>query len=131
MFRENEPIIIVNVKCGEAYSVNGALQEIVMIPFTGTAEGPFFSGTILGTGVDTQKIPKGENAFLSARYMLEGTDFTGQKCRIFIENQGFDMSNCKPMIVTDSKALADLERMPLKSVVEPAESGVTVKIYKE
>ena len=131
MFKDNEPILVVNLKCGEAYSVNGVTKDIVMIAFTGTSESPFFSGTILGTGVDTQKSPKGEAAFLSARYMLEGEDFTGQKCRIFIENQGTDMNCCKPTVVTDSKALAELEAIPLRSVVVPADGGVTVKIYKE
>lgn len=131
MFSEKEPILVIDVKCGETYSVSGSEKDIVMIHFSGTSQSPFFSGIILGTGVDTQKISKGEAAFLSARYMLEGEDFTKQKCRIFIENQGIDMNNCKPTIVTDSKALAELESISLRSVVVPADGGVIVKIYKE
>ena len=127
----NDPVLTIYVKCEEAYGVKGKHLDIVMIPFTGSAKGPYFNGTILGTGVDTQKIPKGERAFLSARYMLDGEDYTGQKCRIFIENQGDDMSCCRPAIVTDSEALAELEEASLKAVVEPAEGGVTVNIYKE
>ena len=126
-----EPVLTIHVKCEEAYSVSGHCLDVVMIPFTGLAKGPYFNGTIMGTGVDTQKIPKGKRAFLSARYMLEGEDYTGQKCRIFIENQGDDMSCCKPVIVTDSEALAELEEASLKAVVEPAKDGVTVNIYKE
>lgn len=127
----NGPILIIHVICEEAYSVRGSRTDVVMIPFTGTADSSFFKGKIIGTGVDTQKIPKGAKAFLSARYMLEGQDFTGQECRIFIENQGDDMNCCRPTIVTDSEALAELEEISLKAVVEPAEGGVTVKIYKE
>lgn len=127
----NEPIFTIHVICKGAYSVMGSQSDVVMIPFTGTADGPYFKGQILGTGVDTQKIPKGGKAFLSARYMLEGVDYEGQMCRVFIENQGDDMNCCKPVIVTDSKALAEFEDMPLRAVVEPAEGGVTVKIYKE
>ena len=128
---KEEAILIINVVCEEAYSVNGKNTDIVMIPFTGTAESAYFKGKIIGTGVDTQKIPKGEKTFLSARYMLEGEDYTGQRCRIFVENQGNDMNCCKPVIVTDSEALAELENIPLRAIVEPAEGGVTVNIYKE
>lgn len=131
MIPDNEPLLVINVQCGEAYSVCGSTQDIVIIPFTGTAESSLFKGNIIGTGVDTQFIAKGEKAFLSARYMLEGVDISGQKCRIFIHNQGDDMSCCKPTVVTDSKALAELETTELRSVVTPAEGGVTVRIYKE
>ena len=101
--------LVVHVTCGEAYSVSGGQQDVVMIPFTGTADGPYFSGRIIGTGADTQKIPKGGSAFLSARYMLEGED-------------------CG---VTDSKALAEFEKMPLTASVVPDGNSVTIKIYKE
>lgn len=131
MLLNNEPLLVINVQCGEAYSVSGSTQDIVMIPFTGTAQSSLFRGKIIGTGVDTQFIAKGEKAFLSARYMLEGEDIDGQKCRIFIHNQGSDMSCCRPTVVTDSKALAELETMELRSVVIPVEGGVTVSIYKE
>ena len=123
--------LVVHVTCGEAYGVSGGQQDVVMIPFTGTAEGPYFNGKIIGTGVDTQKIPKGETAFLSARYMLEGEDCGGQKCRIFIENQGNDFRHCKPVIVTDSKALAEFEKAPLTASVVPDGNNVTIKIYRE
>ena len=131
MFLPNEPFLIISVECGEAYSVCGSTQDVVMIPFTGTCDGPYFSGKTLGIGVDTQRIPKGGNAFLSARYMLEGTDFTGQNCRIFIENQGIDLSDCKPTIITDSKALSELETASLRADVEPKEGGVVVRIFRE
>ena len=127
---ENKPVLKINVKCGEAYSVCGTSQSIVMIPFSGKAESVFFTGEIVGTGVDTQKTPKDGNTFLSARYMLEGEDFKGQKCRIFIENQGCDMNNCTPVIVTDSAALSYLETTPLRAVVTPCEGGVTVEIFE-
>lgn len=131
MLRENKPLLVIDVQCSEAYSVCGSRQDIVMIPFTGNSDCELFKGRIIGTGVDTQFIEKGGKPFLSARYMLEGVDKNGQECRIFIHNQGDDMSCCKPTIVTDSKALAELETMELRSVVTPVEGGVTVRIYKE
>ena len=127
----NVPVLTIDVKCKEAYGVKGQHLDVVMIPFTGTADGPYFRGEIIGTGVDTQKIPHGKNAFLSARYMLEGQDFKGQKCRIFIENQGEDLNCCTPIIVTDSQALSELEDALLKAVVKPVKDGVIVNIYKD
>ena len=41
------------------------------------------------------------------------------------------MNCCRPTVVTDSKALAELEEAGLLAVVTPAEGGVTVKIYRE
>lgn len=131
MFRADEPVLVISVKCEEPFGVSGDNGGVVMIPFNGTSESSYFKGRILGIGVDTQRITREGKVFLSARYMLEGTDFSGQKCRIFIENQGSDMSACKPTVITDSKALSELETAVLRSVVEPAEGGVTVKIYKE
>lgn len=125
----SEPIMVIHVKCGEAYSIAGHKTDIVMIPFTGKATGRFFNGSTIDTGVDTQKISKGGTVFLSARYMLEGEDYAGNKCRVFIENQGSDEAGYKPLIVTDSPVLSAWEETELKSELEPADGGVTIKIY--
>lgn len=126
----SEPILEVKVSIdSEPYSVSGSERTIVMIPFTGVATGPYFSGKTIGVCADTQNCKDG-GCILSARYMLEGEDFKGEKCRIFIENNGASMDNCVPTVVTDSKALCEWEKTPLKAVVEPAEGGVIVKIYK-
>lgn len=127
----SEPILIIHVECGEAYSVTGHKMDIVMIPFTGKATGIFFTGRTIGTGIDTQKISKGGDAFLSARYMLEGEDYAGNRCRIFIENQGNSETGYKPLLVTDSPVLSAWEDEELKAVIEPAKGGVTIKIYVE
>ena len=125
----SEPVMVIHVKCGEAYGVAGHKTDIVMIPFTGKATGRFFNGNTIDTGVDTQKISKGGTAFLSARYMLEGEDYAGNKCRVFIENQGNAEAGYKPVIVTDSPVLSAWEETELKSMVEPADGEVTIKIY--
>lgn len=131
MKKDALPILTINVKCLESFSVSGSKTNICMIPFTGTAESEYFSGKIIGTGTDTQKTPNGGRMSLSARYMLEGTDHAGNKCRIFIENQGDFETGFRPMIVTDSPALAHWETTPLYAAVESVEDGVTVKIFME
>ena len=69
-------------------------------------------------------------SILSARYVLEGQDFTGQKCRIFIENQGCQGEIYRPFIVTDSQALAGWEEEELWDTVEGIPGGVCVRIFR-
>lgn len=124
-------ILEIAVEITDSVSVKGQQRSINMLSFTGEAAGDLFHGSIIGTGVDTQKISPDGISFLSARYMLQGRDYTGENCRIFIENNGSDLSCCKPSIVTDSKALADWETAELMAEVVPNEKGVTVFIFKE
>ena len=126
-----ELILTVDVKCLETVCVTGHTKDIVMIPFTGDATGKYFSGSVAGTGTDTQKISKSGECVLSARYMLVGKDMTGAQCKRFIENESRADGKVRPVIVTDSEALAFLETSVLYSEIEPAEGGVTVRIYKE
>ena len=125
-----EKLLTIRVACQEPYSVQGGNMRVCMIPFTGEASGEFFSGHILGTGVDTQKFREGEPGTLSARYMLEGTDYTGTKCRIFIENSLYDENGWHPVIVTDSKALAAWEKENLIASVDGIEGGVLVQVFR-
>ncbi|SDB05311.1 hypothetical protein SAMN02910317_00199 [Ruminococcaceae bacterium FB2012] len=127
-----ELLLTIDVVCSQGLSVKGGETEVVMVPFTGRAFGEHFSGRIIGPGVDTQKfgLKSGEGT-LSARYMLQGTDSEGCPCRIFIENSIHDEAGWHPMLVTDSKVLAEWEHLPLTASVDGTESGVVVRIYSD
>ncbi len=124
-------VLTIRVQCEEPYSVQGKNCKVCMVPFTGMATGELFTGRIIGTGVDTQKFIKGQSGQLSARYMLEGKDYTGATCRIFIENSLHDEAGWHPMIVTDSEALSYLEDANLIATVDGIEGGVLVQVYEE
>lgn len=124
-------LLRIQVACQKPYSVQGQTVRICMIPFTGEATGEYFRGQIVGTGVDTQKFQEGQPDQLSARYMLEGEDFTGAGCHIFIENNLRDEEGWHPMIVTDSKALAGWEEKNLIATVDGIEGGVLVRIFEK
>ncbi len=126
-----ELLMEIRVECGEAASVRGQETTIVMIPFTGTTEGPYFKGKTVGTGVDTQRIGKDGIARLSARYMLEGQDAAGNACRIFIENEGNGQEGFTPRIVTDSPLLKGWETEELSAAVDGIPGGVLVKIFRK
>ncbi len=134
-----EQILTVNVKIESAIDLkNDKGDSVVMISFTGSAEGKYFEGQVLPGGIDTQVIGKsGDRHSLSARYMLEGKDFKGESCKIFIENNGeFDknlqgpMFRTYPKIITNSKALDFLNHDLLVGEGFPAEGGVKIVIYR-
>lgn len=72
---------------------------------------------------------------LSARYMLEGEDFEGNKCRMFIENNGSNNEAgemvTRPVIVTDSPALSWMEEAELVGSLSFEEGLVVIHICKE
>ncbi len=134
-----EQILTVNVKIESAMDLkNDSGDSVVMISFTGSAEGKYFEGQVLPGGIDTQIIGKsGDRHTLSARYMLEGKDYKGETCKMFIENNGDMNKNLKgvlfrtyPKIITDSKALDFMNNDLLVGEGYPAEDGVKIVIYR-
>ncbi len=124
----NELIMTINVTTYEAQALEGMDSRVVMIPFSAKATGKYFSGRTVANGVDTQ-IAARDGFSLSARYMLEGTDRSGKKCRLFIENNGTSLDKCRPKIYTDSEELAFLENADLTASVECVENGCIVSIF--
>lgn len=127
-----ELLLTIDVLCKEPVSVKGGDTEITMVPFTGKAHGECFNGETVGEGMDTQRLDRRTGKFtLSARYMLEGTDREGNRCRVFIDNSTRGDGGLHPAIVTDSPLLADRLNAPLTADVEGSDGGVTVRIYRE
>ncbi len=134
-----EEVLTINVKIESAIDMkNDNGDAVVMILFTGNAEGRYFEGEILPGGVDTQVIGKyGDRHTLSARYMLEGKDNEGESCKIYIENNGNINNRLQgllfrtyPKIITNSKALDFLNHDVFVGEGYPAEGGVKIVIYR-
>ena len=126
-----EYLMTVDVKTQAAAGVFSDAGGVNMIPFTGSTDGYYFKGDIVGTGCDTQKyLPNDGGVLFSARYMLKGTDHTGQSCSIFIENNGMALEKCTPTIITDSRALSDWQNYELRAIVVPVGGGVEVNVYR-
>ena len=125
--------LTIKVICTTMDEVEGSTNIRRMIHFTGEADCKNFKGRILDGGVDTQKVHD-DKAFLSARYMLEGTDLKENPCKIFIENIGGGRLGEKlittPSVTTDSKALKYLETSVLKGTIESWEKGVIIHIFR-
>ena len=132
----SKEVLSVDVVLDEVIEVNGSRGQAAMILFHGESDCENFKGRVLPGGVDTQKEPVGEKRLLSARYVLEGTDKAGKRCRIFIENNGVieepgaDIKTT-PVIYTDSKALKWLETAKLYGVVEGNPGGVRISFFRD
>ena len=127
-------VLKIDVDLKETEVVRGSTKEAVMITFDGVCNCEEFQGKILPGGCDTQKNVKQGETSISARYMLEGVDKKGKKCRLFIENngeceKGKYITYTKPSIITDSKALRWLEETELIGKIDAKENGVIIRIF--
>lgn len=131
-----QEILTIHVVIGNICEVKGNVGLARMICFSGKAEGSGFKGKVLPGGADTQRQTGAAPLQLSARYILEGQDSAGKKCRIFIENQGTadadgNVRQTTPSIITDSTALSWMETAKLTGTIEPWWKGVIIHIFKE
>ncbi|QDH21190.1 DUF3237 domain-containing protein [Saccharibacillus brassicae] len=141
MGKEREEVLTIRISTEEALRLeNPQGDSVVMIPFRGQAAGPYFEGEVLPGGVDTQIIGQpGNRHTLSARYMLQGTDRAGQRCELYIENNGSFggvpeaeglLFRTTPKIITNSETLSFLNGARLVGEGRPSEDGVEIRIYR-
>ena len=100
-------ILEVDVKLTEIKPRFKGLHNWLTIPFTGHVSGDFFEGDILAGAQDVQERHGFKTVRLCADYTIEGKDFTGEKCRIQVQNLDTG-AGWKPTVKTDSAALEKL-----------------------
>ena len=129
--------VAVDIDPEQVSRLQGPAGEVVMIPFGGTVTGELFNGRVLPGGVDTQTVDRNGVRHMSARYMLEGTDGSGEPCRIYIDNNGWFSGEMAmpfrtiPTFFTDSKVLAPyLHSNRFRTEGHPREGGVTIKVFE-
>ncbi|MBO6010596.1 MAG: DUF3237 domain-containing protein [Oscillospiraceae bacterium] len=118
--------------------LKAAHGEAAILPFGGTVSGEVFSGRVLPGGADVQTVDASGVRHMCARYMLEGEDFTGAKCRVYIENNGWFSGGTPtmqfrtiPTFLTDSEALAPLLHAGrFRGEGHPREGGVLIKLFR-
>lgn len=112
--------------------------SVTMIPFTGTVRGTWFNGIVAPGGTDTQVVDENGARHMSARYVLKGTDFAGQPCQIYLENEGlYEDGNVPspfftvPTFITDSAVLAKRFRNGgFRGEGHPGEKGPVIKFFE-
>lgn len=100
----------------------------VNIFFTGYCDTPYFQGTILPEGCDAQEYRLDMQTQMRAEYTLVGLDSDGKQCNLHIVNQR-DGKDWKPIVRTDSVALAWMNDADLTAVLEGGDGGPTVRVY--
>jgi hypothetical protein len=129
--------IAVEINPAQVSQLKGPAGEVIMIPFSGTVTGELFKGRVLPGGVDTQTVDPNGVRHMSARYMLEGIDNTGEQCRIYVDNNGWFSGEMImpfktiPTFYTDSKALAPyLHSNKFRTEGHPRQGGVNIKVFE-
>ena len=125
---DREEILTIHVHITGSSMRHEGIYNIMTVPFTGRADGKWFQGEILPGAADVQRRKLWKTDRFCADYTLEGTDYTGQKCRVHIvnvdEGQGW-----KPTVTTDSKALDFLNGGDCKAVLQGHNGELTVRIF--
>ncbi len=128
----DEKLFTLHINCFAMHEVkcNGVIYRQIL--FDGEAKGALFNGKILPGGVDTQIIKEDGTGTLSARYMLEGVDLSGNECRVYIDNSGvLGSDSTKPLVYSDSKEFDVLKEKELKGKMVTDEEGFKIIIYME
>ena len=134
-----EPVIEVKVEFDQpGMKFVTETGEVSMIPFYGTVKGKLFNGIVEPWGVDTQVKNQIGIRHMSARYMLTGIDSSGEKCHIYVENNGWLTDDrpsrtfrTVPTFMTDSKTLAPyLHRNQFEGQGSVEEDGLWIRFYE-
>lgn len=96
--------------------------------FTGYCDTEYFHGTILPGGCDVRRRYGDGLESVRAEYTLEGIDSEGERCLIHIVNREVE-GEWKPVVETDSRALAGLSGGDAAAVLEDSKEGPVVRIF--
>lgn len=102
--------------------------QTVALPFEGTAESPWFSGTIETPAADVQRHRDGRAVEACADYYVSGTGRDGAPCRVRVTNR-FDGERWKPTLASGSPAMSFVNGADCHTVVEPRRQGPVIHIF--
>lgn len=125
---EREEILTILAKLHPATMRHEGLYNIMTIPFSGSADSKWFHGEIQPGAADVQRRRLWKTIRFCADYTLEGTDYSGNHCRIHIVNTD-EGQGWKPAVSTDSKALSFLNGGDCRAVLQGHKNELTVRIF--
>lgn len=127
---EREEILTIRVIITRCESMEIGKVKKNNIYFTGYCDNKYFRGAIVPEGCDKQEYIEGKNPNIRAEYTLLGNDCNGENCSIHVVNQ-WDKDEWRPVITTQSPALAWLNDVDLTAVLEFGKGELTVRVFAE
>ena len=128
---------MITFEAGTFTSMKSSNGSVVFIPFGGSVESELFTGTIRPGAADVQVCNPAGVRHMHARYIFEGVDSKGEKCHLFVDNNGwFERDHmpapfeATPTFMTDSPTLAPyLHGAHFRAEGHGREGGITIKIF--
>jgi len=135
-----EELLRIEITCDRSKKVvaeNPDGTSVAFVPFAGVCDSELFRGETVGDCVDTQLIRPDGTKEISARYIMRGTDSSGNNCWIYIENNGIvttengeRYSRTWPVIITDSPVLSPLMNEKLYGFSDSRPEGPVIRICR-
>ncbi len=113
---------------GKSVTMKGK-ESILRLPFTGSADSAWFSGTILPGAADVQRRNGLAPIEFAASYEIAGRDYTGTDAKVSIVNRSVKGGDWQPTVRTDSDALSFLNETPAECLFEGRKGGPVIHIY--
>lgn len=98
--------------------------------FTGYCDTKYFKGVITPEGCDAQEYCAETGVKMRAEYTLTGLDPRGESCSVHVVNQRAG-TEWKPIVQTDSRALAWMNHADLTAVLEGGDKELKVRIFAD
>lgn len=130
----SEELFSIEITEKNSETVDGTTCKVEMQLFEGIAKGDAFEGSTKAGACNSNvtKTFKDGTVTNQARFILEGTDSDGEKCRIYIQDDGIMSDNVlytRPIIFTDSKELEWLEKADIQGRVITDSNGRKIVKY--
>lgn len=121
----------------EISKLDNGIEQAVIIPFGGYTESELFKGKILPGAADVQTVNAAGIRHMCAQYMFEGIDAKGNKCHLFVQNNGYfepasspSPFHACPSFMSDSPYLSAILSKPVyRAEGHPAKGGVDILIF--
>lgn len=125
---DREEVLTIDVQLDNNKQERKGFYLKVTLPFHGTANSKWFSGTIEPGAADVQEFNGIKMLKCTASYVLSGKDYNGFPCKVHIKNINMG-SGWKPTVTTDSQALAFINDADCTAYLEQRKCGPVVHIY--
>lgn len=119
--------LTVDVNITEPKIVKFGINNIIKLPFEGSAIGEYFNGRIMPGAADLQKRKLFKADYFEAKYRIEGSDYLKNKSSVEIRNV-FENNAWSSNLKADAR-LSVLNNVEMELVLEKKKNGLIVRFF--